>query len=94
MLGFAVRADPATQNRFAAAPDLITPAVSPGPDETSIVRVGSAGLRVAHHPGEFRRWGHRRLPVGPEDPIDRVADLEQLLTLTLGPRPAAPRHAP
>ncbi|GAA3235854.1 aminotransferase class I/II-fold pyridoxal phosphate-dependent enzyme [Pseudonocardia petroleophila] len=89
MLAFAVRGDPATQNRFVAALELITSAVSLGHDETLIVHVGTEGPRVAHYPEEFRRWGHLRLSVGLEDPRDLVADLEQALTLTLGPRPAA-----
>ncbi|MBW0115551.1 trans-sulfuration enzyme family protein [Pseudonocardia abyssalis] len=89
MLAFAVRGDPATQNRFVAALELITSAVSLGHDETLIVHVGTDGPRVAHYPEEFRRWGHLRLSVGLEDPRDLVADLEQALTLTLGPRPAA-----
>lgn len=86
MLAFAVRGDPPTQNRFVAALDLITSAVSLGHDETLIVHVGTDGPRVAHYPEEFRRWGHLRLSVGLEDPRDLITDLDRALTATLGPR--------
>ena len=86
MLAFAVRGDPETQNRFVTHLELITSAVSLGHDETLIVHVGAGGARPRHYPEEFRRWGHLRLSVGLEDPRDLVADLEQALTLTLGPR--------
>lgn len=91
MLAFAVRGDPATQNRFVAALRLITSAVSLGHDETLIVHVGSGGASAAHYPEEFRRCGHLRLSVGLEDPRDLVADLEQALTVALGPGRAGPR---
>ncbi len=87
VLAFAVRGDPATQNRFVAALRVITSAVSLGHDESLIVHVGTEGPRVAHYPEEFRRWGHLRLSVGLEDAEDLVADLAGALDEVLGPRP-------
>ncbi|MBW0091132.1 aminotransferase class I/II-fold pyridoxal phosphate-dependent enzyme [Pseudonocardia sp. KRD-184] len=85
MLAFAVRGDPGAQNRFVAALELITSAVSLGHDESLIVHVGTDGPRAAHWPEEFRRWGHLRLSVGLEDPRDLVADIEQALARTVAP---------
>ncbi|GEL23693.1 cystathionine gamma-lyase [Pseudonocardia sulfidoxydans NBRC 16205] len=86
MLAFAVRGDSDAQNRFVAALRVITSAVSLGHDESLIVHVAGDGERARSLPEEFRRWGHLRFSVGLEHPDDLVADLDQALTATLGPR--------
>jgi cystathionine beta-lyase/cystathionine gamma-synthase len=85
MLAFAVRGDADAQNRFVAALEIITSAVSLGHDESLIVHVGGDDERASRYPAEFRRWGHLRFSVGLEDPRDLIADLDQALTRTLGP---------
>ncbi len=82
MIAFAVRGDPATQNRFVAHLRLITSAVSLGHDETLIVHVGADGPRTAAYPAEFRQWGHLRLSVGLEATDDLIADLAAALDAT------------
>ena len=57
MIAFAVRGNPATQNRFVSALTTITSAVSLGHDESLIVHVGADGPRVAAYPEPFREWG-------------------------------------
>ena len=79
MMAFALKGDPATQNRFVANLRVITSAVSLGHDESLIVHVGTTGPRVARYPEEFRRWGHLRFSVGLEDPDDLIADLAAAL---------------
>ncbi|MCZ4537641.1 aminotransferase class I/II-fold pyridoxal phosphate-dependent enzyme [Gordonia terrae] len=87
MIAFAVRGDPATQNRFVSALTTITSAVSLGHDESLIVHVGTDGPRVAAYPEPFREWGHLRFSVGLEDADDLIADLAAALDATF---PAAP----
>jgi cystathionine beta-lyase/cystathionine gamma-synthase len=82
MLAFAVKGDPAAQNRFVANLRVITSAVSLGHDESLIVHVGTGGPRVASYPDAFQRWGHLRLSVGLEDPDDLIADLSAALDAT------------
>lgn len=82
MMAFAVRGDPATQNRFVSHLQIITSAVSLGHDESLIVHVGTDGPRVAAYPDEFRRWGHLRFSVGLEDADDLRADLSAALDRT------------
>ena len=82
MIAFAVRGDPATQNRFVAALTTITSAVSLGHDESLIVHVGTDGPRVAAYPEPFREWGHLRFSVGLEDADDLIADLAAALDAT------------
>ncbi|WP_044507860.1 trans-sulfuration enzyme family protein [Gordonia sp. KTR9] len=82
MMAFAVRGDPATQNRFVSALTTITSAVSLGHDESLIVHVGADGPRVAAYPQPFREWGHLRFSVGLEDADDLVADLAAALDAT------------
>lgn len=84
MIAFAVRGDPATQNRFVANLRLVTSAVSLGHDESLIVHVSNEGPRVKHYPEEFKRWGHLRFSVGLEDADDIIADLRAALDETLG----------
>lgn len=84
MLAFAVRGDPATQNRFVAALRVITSAVSLGHDESLIVHVAGDDERARYYPEEFRRLGHLRFSVGLEDPRDLLADLDQALTAAVG----------
>jgi methionine-gamma-lyase len=84
MIAFAVRGDPAAQNRFVANLRVITSAVSLGHDESLIVHVGTGGPRVARYPDEFRRWGHLRFSVGLEETADLVADLAAALEETFG----------
>ncbi|WP_219413630.1 trans-sulfuration enzyme family protein [Pseudonocardia nigra] len=85
MLAFAVHGDPATQNRFVAALQVITSAVSLGHDESLIVHVAGDDERARFYPEEFRRYGHLRFSVGLEDPRDLVADLDQALTAAVAP---------
>ncbi|MFC8315339.1 trans-sulfuration enzyme family protein [Gordonia sp. NPDC057258] len=87
MMAFAVRGDPATQNRFVSALTTITSAVSLGHDESLIVHVGADGPRVAAYPQPFREWGHLRFSVGLEDADDLIADLAAALDATF---PATP----
>ena len=87
MMAFAVRGDPATQNRFVSALTPITSAVSLGHDESLIVHVGADGPRVAAYPEPFREWGHLRFSVGLEDADDLIADLAAALDATF---PATP----
>ncbi|MCG7633942.1 aminotransferase class I/II-fold pyridoxal phosphate-dependent enzyme [Gordonia McavH-238-E] len=87
MMAFAVRGDPATQNRFVSALTTITSAVSLGHDESLIVHVGADGRRVAAYPEPFREWGHLRFSVGLEDADDLIADLAAALDATF---PATP----
>lgn len=82
MIAFAVRGDPATQNRFVSALTTITSAVSLGHDESLIVHVGTDGPRVAAYPEPFREWGHLRFSVGLEDADDLIADLAAALDAT------------
>ncbi|KSU60890.1 MULTISPECIES: PLP-dependent aspartate aminotransferase family protein [unclassified Gordonia (in: high G+C Gram-positive bacteria)] len=88
MIAFAVRGDPATQNRFVAALTTITSAVSLGHDESLIVHVGTDGPRVAAYPEPFREWGHLRFSVGLEDADDLIADLAAALDATFPATPA------
>ena len=82
MMAFAVRGDPATQNRFVSALTTITSAVSLGHDESLLVHVGADGPRVAAYPEPFREWGHLRFSVGLEDADDLIADLAAALDAT------------
>lgn len=82
MIAFAVRGDPATQNRFVDNLRVITSAVSLGHDESLIVHVGTDGPRVAAYPEPFRRWGHLRFSVGLEATEDLIADLTTALDAT------------
>ncbi|QIK48483.1 aminotransferase class I/II-fold pyridoxal phosphate-dependent enzyme [Gordonia hongkongensis] len=82
MIAFAVRGNPATQNRFVSALTTITSAVSLGHDESLIVHVGADGARVAAYPEPFREWGHLRFSVGLEDADDLIADLAAALDAT------------
>ena len=88
MMAFAVRGDPATQNRFVSALTTITSAVSLGHDESLIVHVGADGPRVAAYPEPFREWGHLRFSVGLEDADDLIADLAAALDATFPATPA------
>ncbi|TWF81230.1 methionine-gamma-lyase [Pseudonocardia hierapolitana] len=85
MVAFAVAGDSDTQNRFVAALRVITSAVSLGHDESLIVHVSGDDERARFYPEEFRRYGHLRFSVGLEDPRDLVADLDQALTVAVGP---------
>lgn len=79
VMSFALDGPPELQNRFVAALELITSAVSLGHDESLIVHVGTSGPRVAAYPEPFRRLGHLRFSVGLEDPEDLEADLSAAL---------------
>jgi methionine-gamma-lyase len=79
VLSFALRGDSELQNRFVAALEIITSAVSLGHDESLIVHVGTSGPRVAAYPEPFREYGHLRFSVGLEDPEDLKADLAAAL---------------
>lgn len=52
---------------------MIASAVSLGHEASLIVHVGAEGDEA------FRKFGHLRLSVGPEDPEDLIADLAQAL---------------
>ena len=88
MIAFAVRGNPATQNRFVSALTTITSAVSLGHDESLIVHVGTDGPRVAAYPEPFREWGHLRFSVGLEDADDLIADIAAALDATFPDAPA------
>jgi methionine-gamma-lyase len=83
MMAFAVKGDPAKQNRFVSNLRIITSAVSLGHDETLIVHVGAEGRGGSDtYPEEFRRYGHLRLSVGLEDPEDLIKDISAALDET------------
>ncbi|WP_321890119.1 trans-sulfuration enzyme family protein [Paraburkholderia bannensis] len=83
VMAFAVKGEPEVQNRFVANLRLITSAVSLGHDESLIVHVGKAGRGGSeHYPAEFRTYGHLRLSIGLEDPVDLIADIEAALDET------------
>lgn len=84
MLAFAVRGDPATQNRFVAALEVVTSAVSLGHDESLVVHVGADEERARFYPAQFRRWGHLRFSAGLEDARDLVTDLGRALDRAVG----------
>lgn len=90
MMAFALRSDPATQNRFVSHLRVITSAVSLGHDESLIVHVGTDGPRVATLQG-FREYGHLRFSVGLEDADDLAADLHQALDRTFDTNPLLPQ---
>ncbi|MFT3875127.1 MAG: aminotransferase class V-fold PLP-dependent enzyme [Propioniciclava sp.] len=81
-LAFAVKGDPATQNRFVSHLRLVTSGFSLGHDDSLIVHVGADGPRVAAYPEPFRRHGYLRLSVGLEDVGDLLADLAAALDQT------------
>jgi len=86
VLAFAVNGGPDLQNRFVANLRLITSAVSLGHDESLIVHVGRDARRGSKcYPEAFQRFGHLRLSVGLEDPVDLIADIKAALDDTLGP---------
>jgi len=86
VMAFAVNGGPDLQNRFVANLRLITSAVSLGHDESLIVHVGRDARRGSKcYPEAFQRFGHLRLSVGLEDPVDLIADIKAALDDTLGP---------
>ncbi|MEO6826532.1 MAG: aminotransferase class I/II-fold pyridoxal phosphate-dependent enzyme [Microbacteriaceae bacterium] len=94
MIAFALKADPATHNRFVANLRVITSAVSLGHDESLIVHVSTSGPRVKYYPDGFKTWGHLRFSVGLEDPADIIADLRAALDATLPVREADHERVP
>ncbi|OWJ98236.1 cystathionine gamma-lyase [Pseudomonas sp. A46] len=83
MMAFAVKGDPATQNRFVANLRIITSAVSLGHDETLIVHVGVDGRGgFEKYPKEFQTYGHLRMSIGLEDPDDLIRDISAALDET------------
>ncbi|WP_330996191.1 aminotransferase class I/II-fold pyridoxal phosphate-dependent enzyme [Burkholderia cepacia] len=83
VIAFAVAGGPDAQNRFVAALRVITSAVSLGHDESLIVHVGKDGRGgSASYPDAFRQYGHLRLSIGLEDPIDLIADIAAALDET------------
>ncbi|MCY1268121.1 L-methionine gamma-lyase [compost metagenome] len=82
-MAFAVKGDPAKQNRFVRNLRIITSAVSLGHDETLIVHVGAEGRGGSDkYPKEFQQYGHLRLSVGLEDPEDLIKDISAALDET------------
>lgn len=80
VMSFAVKGDSDLQNRFVSSLKMITSAVSLGHDETLIVHVGKAGRGGSEaYPEAFRQYGHLRLAIGLEDPVDIIADLKGAL---------------
>ncbi|TKC88056.1 aminotransferase class I/II-fold pyridoxal phosphate-dependent enzyme [Trinickia terrae] len=83
VMAFAVKGEPAVQNRFVANLRLITSAVSLGHDESLIVHVGKDGRGGSEcYPDAFRKYGHLRFSIGLEDPADLIADLKAALDET------------
>lgn len=83
VMAFAVKGQPETQNRFVANLRLVTSAVSLGHDETLIVHVGKDARGGSEsYPAQFRKYGHLRLSIGLEDPIDLIADIRAALDQT------------
>ncbi|WCM21273.1 aminotransferase class I/II-fold pyridoxal phosphate-dependent enzyme [Paraburkholderia bryophila] len=83
VMAFAVKGEPAIQNRFVANLRVITSAVSLGHDESLIVHVGRAGRGGSEcYPDVFRKYGHLRLSIGLEDPADLLADIKAALDET------------
>ena len=80
VLSFALNADHNTHNRFVAALEVITSAVSLGHDESLIVFLGEKDERQYLYPEEFHN-GFFRLSVGIEDVKDLIGDLKQALTV-------------
>lgn len=78
MIAFALKADPATHNKFINSLKIITPAVSLGHDESLIVFTGPEDERNHFYPPEFAQ-GHLRFSVGLEDADDIIADIGQAL---------------
>jgi methionine-gamma-lyase len=86
VMAFAVKGGPELQNQFVASLRLVTSAVSLGHDATLIVHVGSDGRRGSKcYPDVFQRFGHLRLSIGLEDPVDLMEDIKSALDDTLGP---------
>ena len=86
VMAFAVQGGPELQNRFVANLRLVTSAVSLGHDESLIVHVGKDARRGSKcYPEAFQRFGHLRLSIGLEDPVDLIADIKMALEDTLGP---------
>ena len=86
VMAFAVRGGPELQNRFVASLRLITSAVSLGHDESLIVHVGKNTRRGSRsYPDIFQTYGHMRLSIGLEDPVDLIADIKAALDDTLEP---------
>lgn len=89
VMAFAVEGGPELQNRFVANLRLITSAVSLGHDVSLIVHVGRDARRGSKcYPEAFQTYGHLRLSIGLEDPVDLVADIKAALDDTLGPQVA------
>ncbi len=76
MLSFGLTADHDTHNRFVAALQVITSAVSLGHDESLIVFLGEDDERQYLYPEEFH-GGFFRFSVGLEDGQDIIDDLER-----------------
>jgi len=86
VMAFAVKGGPELQNRFVASLRLITSAVSLGHDASLIVHVGKDARRGSRsYPDVFQTYGHMRLSIGLEDPVDLIADFRAALEDTLGP---------
>jgi cystathionine beta-lyase/cystathionine gamma-synthase len=85
VMAFAVDGNPELQNKFVASLRLITSAVSLGHDASLIVHVGRDARRGAKcYPEAFQRFGHLRLSIGLEDPVDLIADIKTALDDVLG----------
>lgn len=85
VMAFAIEGGPELQNRFVASLRLITSAVSLGHDESLIVHVGKDARRGSKcYPDAFQRYGHLRLSIGLEDPLDLIEDIKAALDDTLG----------
>jgi methionine-gamma-lyase len=77
---FALDGGPELQNRFVASLRLITSAVSLGHDESLIVHVGRDTRRGSKcYPQAFQMFGHLRLSIGLEDPVDLITDISAAL---------------
>jgi methionine-gamma-lyase len=80
VMAFALDGGPELQNRFVASLRLITSAVSLGHDESLIVHVGRDTRRGSKcYPQAFQMFGHLRLSIGLEDPVDLITDISAAL---------------
>ena len=78
VISFGLHADDKTVERFCAALQVVTFAVSLGHDESLIFPQPSYDERIHLYPEKFRK-GFIRFSVGLEDPDDIIRDLDQAL---------------
>jgi len=78
VISFGLNTDDKTVERFCAALEVVTFAVSLGHDESLIFPQPSYDERIGLYPPQFRR-GFVRFSVGLEEPADIIADIDRAL---------------